>query len=251
MGKLVPYGAFALAAAALVVALAGRKPEPVVAVAPQAPAPTSPDELRRLERRVEVLEETNGLLERKVFELGQRGALAAAPTPGQPAGPASPGAGLPAPVPGASPTVPTVLPPREELKEAVRAAQQELAEEQRQAFVRRLEAAQAQTADAQKERWKKFTTEARLDYQQEQELNRLLEAEAARRKTLMAELALGDRPYPELRAQLTETRRETDRAMEKVLKPDQLQKFQEVRREERRDDRGAWRRGGGGGPPGP
>jgi hypothetical protein len=251
MNKFWSIGSVALAATALGVALFGGGSGPPAA-APAAPEPPHAQaEFRALERRVELLEESNSLLERKVFELsrprhvvledgGQLSVAAPPPMTETPHGaPGSPG--LPAPM----------AVPREELKEAVRAAQNELAAEQSKERLQRFEREQARAQVEQAERWKKFTTEANLNGAQEQALNSNLEAEAAKRKALLDEVRAGSKSFFEIRGDMREARNVTDQAMAKVLTEPQLQKYTEVRREERRGGPGGWQGGGSGGSGGP
>lgn len=247
MSKFLGLGSIALAATALGVALF-RAPEPPPPPAAPVASPRAEAELRALERRLELLEESSSLLERKVFELSRQRALAL-PDGGLVAVAALPPMNeTPHGAPGAPPLAAGAV-PREDLKEAVRAAQTELEAEQRAERFQRFEAQQARAQAEQAERWKKFTTEANLNGAQEQTLKQSLDAEQARRKALMDEVRAGSKSFFEIRGELRETRQATDEAMAKVLTPEQLQKYTEVRREERREGRG----GGGwqGGPGGP
>lgn len=249
MNKLLGLGSFALATAALGLTLFWRPEAPPAPAAP-APSPVAEAELRALERRVELLEESSSLLERKVFDLSRPRPVAlpdggaAAPAAAPPMEETAYGASGPPPL--AAGAV-----PREELKEAVRAAQAELEAEQQAQRFQRFEARQAKAEAESAERWKKFTTEANLNGAQEQALNQHLEAERAKRKALMDEVRAGSRSFFEVRGELRETRQATDEAMAKVLSAEQLQRYTEVRREERRDARGGGGGGGGwqGGPP--
>jgi hypothetical protein len=246
MQKIFPLVSAGLAAAALAVALLSGKEAPPPPPPPQ-PSVQQQAEMRALERRVELLEESNGLLERKVFELshlkvmledgGTAVAAAALPSMTEPSSRA-----LSAPAAGgsASPVA------RSEIKEAVRAAQEEIANEQREQRFARFEKDQAKAQAEQAERWKKFTTEANLNGAQETALNQALEAENAKRKALMEEVRAGGKSFFEIRGDMREARQATDQAMARVLTQEQLTKFTEVRRDERRDGRGGQGGPGGG-----
>lgn len=248
MNKALGFGSLAMAALALGVAFFGGK-EPPPAAPPAAASVRSDADFRELERRVALLEEDNGQLQRKVFELsrtravvladGGMVAVAALPPMDETAHGAPGSPGLPAP-----PISPAA---REELKEAARAAQLELENERRQERMARFEAEQTRQQAEQAEKWKKFTTEANLNGAQEQALKTSLDAEAARRKALMDAVRSGEKSFFEIRGEMRDTRQQTDAAMSAVLTPDQLKKYTEVRQSERRE---GGRGGGGWGAPG-
>jgi chromosome segregation ATPase len=151
--------------------------------------------------------------------------------------------------PGLAPVA--VLPgTRDELKEAVRAAQGELESERRQERMARFEAEAAKQQAEQAEKWKKFTAEANLNGAQEQSLKTNLDAEAAKRKALMDQVRSGEKSFFEIRGEMRDTRQQTDAAMSQVLTQDQLKKYTEVRQSERREGgrgQGGWGGPGGGG----
>jgi hypothetical protein len=254
MQKIFPIVSAVLAAAALGIALFSNKEAPPPAAAAAQMSAQEKGEMRALERRVELLEESNSLLERKVFELshlklmledgGTAIAANALPSMADDARPV----GRSAPAVGATDDSPIA---RSEIKEAVRAAQEEIATEQRKERIARFEQDQAKAQAAQAERWKKFTTEANLNGAQEQALNQALEAEQAKRKALMDDVRAGNKSFFEVRGDMRETRTATDQAMAKVLTPDQLTKYTETRQAERREGRGQGGPGGWGGPGGP
>jgi hypothetical protein len=132
------------------------------------------------------------------------------------------------------------------LKDAVRAVQEELRTEQRQTRQQAWMQTQAQ-ADAQRsERVRKFVSDARLDYNQEQTLNRLLQAEEAKRQALLEEVRAGTKNPRDLRQELRADRQRTDQEMSALLDESQQARYRELRREEGREvrppggQRGGW-----------
>lgn len=245
MNRILPIGTFLMAAAALAVSLTRGTPQTAPAVAEAHEPAVEHKELRALERRVELLEETSGYLERRVFELknevGGNGGAATPAVAGAPGTAAAPGSTTAGPT-EAPRTVPA------EIKMAVRQAQEELATEQRKERFERFGQMQAQSNAAEREKWKKFTGEANLSYSQEQTLQSRLTFEEQQRTALMEQVRAGTKDMGDLRRETRAARQETDKTMTQLLSSDQMQKYTDVRQEDRRQGggRGGRREGGQG-----
>ncbi len=111
---------------------------------------------------------------------------------------------------------------RKRFKELVREAQDEV-------FAERAKERAATREQARAERLKKFFEAARLSSTQQQDVTKLLEDEANKRKALQGQ------PRNQTREQMTQIRKETNEAAQRVLDAEQLKQFEEMRREERRD----------------
>jgi hypothetical protein len=139
---------------------------------------------------------------------------------------------------------------REYLKEMVRSVQEEVRTEQRQERQARFQQAQTQAQAQQAERWRQFASEARLSYSQEQALQQRLETESTRRQALFDEVRAGTKNPRDVRQELRALRTQTDQEMHAVLDETQRAKYDELRREERQQERpGRNREQGGGGTP--
>lgn len=231
MNRALPILSLCLALLALAFAIVPRDPV-VVAPSPEADAPRGVDvDAELLRRRVELLEDDNRALWDRVVVLERRQPVAVISD-----------AGLLAPS-----IVTEVAQLRQELRgviagevlsnDASRAALKEVIREaevetQRERIAQRQQQ-QQQRAVEQKAKWKDFVSTAKLTWQQEQELNKRLEAEEAARKALAEQMQLGGPPNPEAFRALRDQRRETDEAMGKLLDDTQKQQYQELRREDR------------------
>ncbi len=241
--KPVPLIALFLSIAAFATALL--KPAPAAETAISQP-PRPNDELAALERRLDVLEETSEHLEQRVGELLRRPAgIALVGDAGVPAALALEVAQLKSEVRGMiAGEALNSEGGRAYLKDAVRGVQDELRAEERKERAERFAAAQAQQTAATSAAWKKFVTDARLDYTQEQTLNRVLEAETTARKAMFDALRDGSKTFADLRDESRKTRETTDAEMKKALSADQYQQYTDARRETRREGGGDF--GGGG-----
>jgi hypothetical protein len=238
MSRLIPLLALVLSVAALAAALL--RPAPTAEVAVERPAPHAEDELAALDRRIELLEETAQHLEQRVSELSRKPVYPAGDSGTVPPGIALEVAQLRSEVQGmiAGEALQSEG-GKAYLRDAVRGVQEELANEERKVRAERFAAQQEKAQTEQKERWKKFVTDARLDYTQEQSLNRLLEAEATSRRTVMDQVRTGTKSFGDVRTELRASREQTDKEMKASLSAEQFQKYTEQRRGDRQ--------GGGGG----
>jgi hypothetical protein len=123
------------------------------------------------------------------------------------------------------------------LKDMVRSVQEEMRNEQRQSRQQEWQQAQAQAQSQRSERVRQFISDARLDYNQEQALTRRLQAEDARRQALMQEVSAGTKNPRDVRQALRAEREQTDTEMRALLDEGQQAKYEEMRREERREER--------------
>jgi hypothetical protein len=129
---------------------------------------------------------------------------------------------------------------RSALKEVIREAEQDALNER----IAQRQQRQEQRAVEQKAKWKSFISSARLNYQQEQELTKRLDAEEASRKAFADQMQNGAvPPGQEVFRAMRDQRRETDQAMIKLLDDTQKAQYQAMRRE----DRGGWGGGSRGG----
>jgi hypothetical protein len=238
MNRALGFASFGVAVLALAVALT-RSQSDVIVTSPFDERPSvSPEQLQALERRLKSLEDTAVSLSSRVMALERRpmalpdggGAVAALPPAalaqeveqlrnevrGMIAGEALQSQGG-----------------REYLKEMVRSVQDEMRTTQRQERQQEWLQAQSQAQASRAERLRKFVSEAGLNYTQEQELTRRMDAEEARRQALFAEVEAGSKAPQDVRRELRDMRRQTDAEMQKVLSEEQRVKYEELRREER------------------
>ena len=229
MNRLLPVTALVLSLAALAVSLLRQEPPALpTPVAEVAEGPTRA-QLEAWTRRVEALEVTTLSLARRAAVLERGAGLPEGSAGGVPAS-APEAAALAAQVEqlkqevrglivGEAMTSPAG---REHLKEAVKAAQTEVAQER---FVAR----QQQALQARQERLQRFIREARLSGSQERELTQLLDTEVQRTQALR-EQGLRGRARREA---LSALRSETDTAAARVLDEGQRTAYQQLRQEER------------------
>ncbi|MCP3141053.1 hypothetical protein [Pyxidicoccus xibeiensis] len=248
MNKLLGIASLVLASSALAVALWGGRGEPV-SPSPSGQEPSAaiaPADVEDLERRVKALEDTTLGLSRRLMELERRPVVTA-------------DGGMVAAAPGALTAELEQLRAevrglvagealnseggREYLKQAVRAAQEEMRTEQRQERQQEWVQAQTEARTQRTERVRQFVSEARLNYNQEQTLTRRLEAEDAKRQALMEEVRAGTKNPRDVRQELRAERQKTDEEMNALLDEAQRAQYQELRREERRDERPRGQRG--------
>jgi hypothetical protein len=245
MNRLPGIAAFVLASAALAVALwgSGEKSPPTPVPAPEAPAGASRADMdmEDLERRVRALEDTALGLSRRLMALEQRPGVAADGGVGVAVAPAA----LTAELEQLRAEVRGLVAGealgseggRAYLKDAVRAAQEELRAEQRQARQQEWMQAQAEARTQREERLRRFVSDARLNYTQEQALMRRIQAEETRRQALMQELSAGTKTPRDLRQELRAERQRTDQEMSALLDEAQQAQYREMRREEWREER--------------
>lgn len=247
MSRFVPVVSLVLAAAAVVLAVLPREASPAPTPPPSAPAVRDADErLDGLERKLDAIEDEQRAMWSRVLVLEHRaqgladtavdgGALAQAP-------------GLVAEVAQLKHELRSVMQGevlsdaagRDAMKELVREVESDFARERQ---LRRQERQQQRAAE-QQAKWKRFVTDAKLTYQQEQTLTQRLALEDAARKALFERGTPPDRD--ELRA-LRDQRRETDSVMVPLLDEQQLQQYRELRQDEqgggrRNDAQGSERR---------
>lgn len=242
MNRALLIACFATSTLALALALVPRDPP--------APLPASGgggvtmDDLEILERRIDAVEDLNRDLLNKVAQL-QRGApgLVLTGDAGVSAAVAVELAQLRDEVHGMvagealnSPGGKTWL------KDQLRELQ---VEEQRARTEQQLARA-AERTEEQKVQWKKFVTDAKLTYAQEQGLMGALDAEAAKRKTLMDEVKAGTKDFRDVMRSTRELRRDTDQTVKASLDEAQQKQYEQLRREQgspRGGDRGGGDRG--------
>lgn len=250
MNRFLGLASFGTALLALAMSLWG--PRETVA-APAASAEqhevASAEDVRALAKRVLALEDISQGLSRRLMELERRpaGAPGAAPVAGD-ASLAAEVAQLREEVRGLIVGEALHSPGgREFLKDAVVSAQEEMRAERRQQREQMWQQAQVQAQAKRAERVRQFVTDARLNYTQEQAFKSWMEKEDARRQALMDEMRAGTKSPRDARRELRALSEETDQEMKKVLSEDQLAKYKELRREERRDERprGGGRQAGG------
>ena len=249
MNKFLGIASLVLASAALAVSLMGRgEPAAPAPAAQEAPSGVTYADLEDLEQRIRALEDTSLGLSRRLMALEQRpvvsadGGVVAAPAAltaeieqlraevrGMVAGEALNSEGG-----------------RAYLKDAVRAVQDEMRTEQREARQQEWAQAQAQAQTQRAERLRKFVSDAGLNYNQEQTLTRRMQAEDAKRQALMAEVQAGTKNPRDVRQELRAERQQTDQEMSSLLSEEQQAKYRELRREEWGNDRprGGFRAGG-------
>ncbi|NMO21178.1 hypothetical protein HPC49_10510 [Pyxidicoccus fallax] len=251
MNKLLGIASLVLASAALGVSLwgSGEKSAPAPVVQ-EAPVGASPADVEDLERRVRALEDTTLGLSRRLIALEQRpvvsadgGVVAGAP------------AALTAELEQLRAEVRSMVAGealnseggRAYLKDAVRAVQDEMRTEQRETRQQAWMQTEAQAQTQRNERVRKFVSDARLNYNQEQTLTRRLQAEDTKRQALLQEVSAGTKSPRDVRQELRAEREQTDREMNALLDEGQKAQYQELRREERPMRGAGWGRGGGAG----
>jgi len=111
---------------------------------------------------------------------------------------------------------------RKRFKELVREAQDEVFSERTRERVTAREEERAV-------RLKKFFEEARLSQTQQQDLSKLLDEEAAKRRTLQGQRT------PQTREEMAQLRKQTDDAARRLLDNEQAKQYDQMRHEERRD----------------
>ena len=241
MNRLLGIASLLLASAALAVALWGRgESVPPAPMRQDEPVTVAPEDVDFLERRIQALEDTTLGLSRRLMALEQRpggaadgGLVAAAPTAltaeleqlraevrGLVAGEALHSEGG-----------------RAYLKDAVRAVQDEMRTERREARQQEWVQAQVQAQGQRAERLRQFVSDAKLNYNQEQTLTRRMQAEDAKRQALLEEVRAGTKSPRDMRQELRAERRQTDQEMAAILDEAQQTKYREMRREEARDGR--------------
>ena len=251
MNKVLGIASLVLASAALAVALWGPGEKSAPTPAPrEAPVGASAADMEDLERRVRALEDTTLGLSRRLMALEQRPVVSADGGVVVAAAPAA----LTAELEQLRQEVRGLVAGealsseggRTYLKEAVRAAQEEMRAEQREARQQGWVEAQAQAQAQRSERVRKFVSDARLNYNQEQTLTRLLQAEDTKRQTLAAEVQAGTKNPRDVRQELRAERQRTDQEMSALLDESQKAQYEQLRREEWREERplGGWRTGG-------
>ncbi|GHG73319.1 hypothetical protein [Comamonas sp. JC664] len=246
MNKLASIAALVLAATALVVTL--WSPRETVQAPPPAPPVEQPSSVAadviNLERRMKALEDTAIGLSRRLMEVEKRPMMTADGKV----------------VPGASPALAAEVEKlreevrgmvagealnseggRDYLKDVVRNVQDEIRTQQRAERQEQWHQVQAQQSEQQKERVRQFVTDARLDYNQEQTLNRRMEAEATKRQALIEEVRAGTKSARDMRQAVRAETQLTDKEMNAILSEEQLKQYEAMRRSDR---------GFGGGPPG-
>ncbi|MFP2928566.1 hypothetical protein ACLESO_25905 [Pyxidicoccus sp. 3LG] len=250
MNKLLGIASLVLASSALAVALMGRG-EPAAPPSPEQDVPIDEAilvDMEDLERRVKALEDTSLGLSRRLMELERRPVVSADGGVVMASAPASLTAEmeqLRAEVRGlVAGEALNSQGGREYLKEAVRAAQEEMRTEQRQARQEQWVQAQAQAQGQRKERVRQFVSEARLNYNQEQTLTRRLEAEDQKRQALLDEVRAGTKNPRDMRQELRAESRKTDEEMNALLDEAQRAQYEQMRREERREGGPRGQRGG-------
>ncbi|NTX35644.1 hypothetical protein HUA78_14445 [Myxococcus sp. CA033] len=240
MNKLLGPVSFVLASAALAVALwaPGRTEAPSASERPE-PVAALPASQEGLERRIQALEDTTLSLSRRLMELERRPAVAG--TDG--GGAAAPALTaeldqLRAEVRGLM-TGETLSTEggREALKDAMRSVQEEMRTEQFRSRQEEWMQAQVRSTAQRTERIKRLVSEAKLNYSQEQELTRRLEAEETTRNTLFEEVRTGAKNPREIRQAMRTQREETDQAMTALLDEGQRAKYDVMRREEQMNSR--------------
>lgn len=249
MSRILPVLALLLSVAALAAALL--RPGPAPEARSEQPRPKSNDEVAALERRVELLEETSEHLEQRVGELLRKPQAVLVTADGGSAVPPQ----LAAEVAQLRSEVRGMIAGealnseggKAYLKDAVRGVQEELQQEERKQRAERFAANQTKRQAETAAQWKKFVTDARLDYAQEQALNKALEAEQKARQAMFDQLRDGTKTFADLRGEMRKTREETDTALKQSLTDDQFKQFTETRREIQRNDVGGGMFGGGGG----
>jgi len=245
MGKILTAVVVVLSVISLGVALTRGPESSEQIVLPPDPPPPRFEANTDYEERLQSLETEITRLYQRIESL-ERGAPA---QPGQPQPPASNDllsrqlaalrSDVDALLTGGDPTQNEVG--RARLKDIVRSMQDEV-------FSDRAHDRMARHEQGRAERLKKFTSDARLDSRQEQELNRLLNDEAKKREESMQARrdGRGGQGGPSMREQNRAMREQTDAAAKSILSPNQYEQYQSMRSEDRgfgRDRGGGDRRG--------
>ncbi len=252
MNRFLGPASLGLSILALVIALWGPRGEEV----PPAPVTEQPDEsfvsleLEALERRVESLEQSSLSLSKRLMLLEQR-RVAASDGGGVIEAPAA----LAAEVEQLRSEVRGLMAGealnseggREYLKGMVRSVQSEMRTEQRERWQQQMLQAQVQVQAERGERLRRFASEAGLSYGQEQELMRRMNGEDTQRQALFEAMQAGSKSFRDVRQETRGLREQTDTEMKSLLDESQWVKYEEMRREERREmrPRGGGRQGGG------
>lgn len=254
MNRILGFAALGLSVLALAVALTNSWEAPIVPP-PSEHAPVAPasQDVKALEMRVKALEDTVVLLSSRVMELERRPGAPAGSTGGAVGG--APPATLAQEVEQLKAEVRGMVAGealnsqggREYLKEMVRSVQDEMRTTQRQERQQQWAQNQAQAQTQRAERWRKFASEAGLNYSQEQELTRRLQDEDAQRQALLDQVSAGGKSPRDLRQDMRALQTQTDEAMAKVLSAEQKAQYDAMRRDERRPRMGGWQQGGQGG----
>lgn len=237
MNRVLPILSLCIALLAFAFAVVPREPVVIPPSAPQERRGMDVD-AEMLRRRVDLLEDDNRALWDRVVVLEHRNTAVVTNDAGV----------------GLAPSIVSeVAQLRQELRgvitgevlsnEASRAALKDLIKEAEADTMRERVAQRQQRRDQraqeQKVKWKEFVSTAKLTFQQEQELNKHLEAEEKARLDLAQQMqsttgSLG----PEVFRNMRDQRRETDEAMNKLLDDTQKQQYQALRREDRGGGRG-------------
>lgn len=98
---------------------------------------------------------------------------------------------------------------------------------------------------AQREVWKKFVTDAKLNYAQEQTMMKALEAETEKRKALRDAATAAGKSFDEVFREQRELRRETDHTVKAELDATQQKQYDEMRRSQNRGGGPGFGQGGG------
>ncbi len=245
MSRFLGFSSFGLAALALAVALFGSSGEAPAPEAPSKPAraASSSQDVQALERRVRTLEESLVQLSSRLMALERRPATAGGD-------PASPSPALAQEVEALKEEMRSLMAGealhseggREYLKDAMRSVQEEMRTAQRQERQQQWAQVQAQVQAERSERLRRFISDARLSYSQEQALTSRLNAEDSQRQALMSELQAGSKSQRDIRREIRTLRTQTDGEMRKVLSEDQWAKYEELRRDDGGPRRQNWRR---------
>ena len=247
MNRFLGPASLGLSVLALAMALWGPRGEPVAPPAASEPAADAFTslELEAIERRVESLEQTSLSLSKRLMLLEQR------PMVASDGGVAAVPASLAAEVEQLRSEVRGMIAGealqsqggREYLKDAVRSVQEEMRTEQREQRQQQMLQAQEQAQAGRAERLRQFASDAKLSYSQEQELTRRMQGEDAQRQALFDAVRAGTKSPRDARQEVRQLRQQTDKEMAAVLDESQRAMYEEMRREERREERprgGQW-----------
>ncbi|MBU8900049.1 hypothetical protein KRR26_31015 [Corallococcus sp. M34] len=241
MNRFLGFASVGIATVALGVSLFGAHDAP--APAPHEPQSDTrpPAQVQALEQRVQVLEETVQLLSRRLMEVERRPVMASdggAVVVGAPAALVDEVAKLREEMRGmVAGEALNSEGGRQYLKDMVRSVQEESRSEQRQVWQQQMQQVRAQAQADRDQRVRTFITDAKLDYNQEREVTRSLQAEETKRQALLAEMNAGTKSPRDLRQGLRDLRQQTDTEVNGVLNSEQQQKYTEMRRDEWQDMR--------------
>ncbi len=243
MNRALLIACFAISTIALALSLVPRAdplPPPPIAT-----TGVMPEELELLQRRLDDVEDTQRELFDRVSRLQRAGAVGAADLSldaGVPAALQAEVARLRDEVHGMIAGEALSSPGgKAYLKDTLHEIQ---AEEARARMEQRL-ARTAQRNEEQKQQWKKFVTDAHLDYAQEQTLTKALDAEQQRRDALMAEARAGTKDFRDAFREQRDLQRDTDKTVKAQLDEAQQKQYDQLRREQRGGIDGIPRGGGG------